>query len=229
MRTPSPEDRRASRGRRPHGAVLGRRRIRSPLKLWQPPGSLCACGGRFRQRRDGRRLSWAGTGRPLVEPDQQLGDGLVEPRDREELVLAQVRHDPAMDDLNANFSLGFVPGSTRQRRNDCHAVVLALRRYFNLMPITVPNYNRETDRLQFGTLSACLCPVPTFERAAKPVEWLGAKDGAFRRLTLPVSLPKHDFPPGGVLTAHVRWRETARCTATWRMGGAWNQVGKLPG
>jgi hypothetical protein len=28
----------------------------------------------------------------------------------------------------------------------------ALRRRSNLMPITVPNYNRKTDRLQFGTL-----------------------------------------------------------------------------
>jgi hypothetical protein len=28
----------------------------------------------------------------------------------------------------------------------------ALRRHSNLMPITVPNYNRKTDRLQFGTL-----------------------------------------------------------------------------
>jgi hypothetical protein len=27
-----------------------------------------------------------------------------------------------------------------------------LRRRSNLMPITVPNYNRKTDRLQFGTL-----------------------------------------------------------------------------
>jgi hypothetical protein len=27
----------------------------------------------------------------------------------------------------------------------------ALRRYSNLMPITVPNYNRKTDRLQFET------------------------------------------------------------------------------
>jgi hypothetical protein len=27
-----------------------------------------------------------------------------------------------------------------------------LRRCSNLMPITVPNYNRKTDRLQFGTL-----------------------------------------------------------------------------
>jgi hypothetical protein len=28
----------------------------------------------------------------------------------------------------------------------------ALRRRSNPMPITVPNYNRKTDRLQFGTL-----------------------------------------------------------------------------
>jgi hypothetical protein len=28
----------------------------------------------------------------------------------------------------------------------------ALRRCSNLMPITVPNYNRKTDRLQLGTL-----------------------------------------------------------------------------
>jgi hypothetical protein len=28
----------------------------------------------------------------------------------------------------------------------------ALRRYSNLMPITIPNYNRKTDRLDFGTL-----------------------------------------------------------------------------
>jgi hypothetical protein len=28
----------------------------------------------------------------------------------------------------------------------------ALRRHSNLMPITAPNYNRKTDRLQFGTL-----------------------------------------------------------------------------
>jgi hypothetical protein len=28
----------------------------------------------------------------------------------------------------------------------------ALRRHSNLMPITVPNYNRKTDRHQFGTL-----------------------------------------------------------------------------
>jgi hypothetical protein len=28
----------------------------------------------------------------------------------------------------------------------------ALRRRSDLMPITVPNYNRKTDRLQFGTL-----------------------------------------------------------------------------
>jgi hypothetical protein len=28
----------------------------------------------------------------------------------------------------------------------------ALRRRSNLMPITVPNYNRKNDRLQFGTL-----------------------------------------------------------------------------
>jgi hypothetical protein len=28
----------------------------------------------------------------------------------------------------------------------------ALRRRSNPMPITVPNYNRNTDRLQFGTL-----------------------------------------------------------------------------
>jgi hypothetical protein len=28
----------------------------------------------------------------------------------------------------------------------------ALRRRSNLMPITVPNYNRKTDRLQFGLL-----------------------------------------------------------------------------
>jgi hypothetical protein len=28
----------------------------------------------------------------------------------------------------------------------------ALRRHSNLMPITVPNYNRKTDRLRFGTL-----------------------------------------------------------------------------
>ncbi|MDP3000234.1 MAG: hypothetical protein Q8N47_22305, partial [Bryobacterales bacterium] len=28
----------------------------------------------------------------------------------------------------------------------------ALRRRSNPMPISVPNYNRETDRLQFGTL-----------------------------------------------------------------------------
>jgi hypothetical protein len=29
---------------------------------------------------------------------------------------------------------------------------LPLRRRSNPMPITVPNYNRKTDRLQFGTL-----------------------------------------------------------------------------
>jgi hypothetical protein len=28
----------------------------------------------------------------------------------------------------------------------------ALRRRSNLMPITIPNYNRKTDRLQFGIL-----------------------------------------------------------------------------
>jgi hypothetical protein len=31
-------------------------------------------------------------------------------------------------------------------------VTAALRRQSNLMPITVPNYNRKTDRHQFGTL-----------------------------------------------------------------------------
>jgi len=28
----------------------------------------------------------------------------------------------------------------------------ALRRHSNLMPITIPNYNRKTDPLQFGTM-----------------------------------------------------------------------------
>ena len=32
------------------------------------------------------------------------------------------------------------------------AATAALRRRSNLMPITIPNYNRKTDRLQFGTL-----------------------------------------------------------------------------
>jgi hypothetical protein len=32
------------------------------------------------------------------------------------------------------------------------AATAALRRRSNPMPITVPNYNRKTDRLQFGTL-----------------------------------------------------------------------------
>ena len=32
------------------------------------------------------------------------------------------------------------------------AATAALRRHSNPMPITIPNYNRKTDRLQFGTL-----------------------------------------------------------------------------
>jgi len=32
------------------------------------------------------------------------------------------------------------------------AATAALRRHSNLMPITVPNYNRKNDRHQFGTL-----------------------------------------------------------------------------
>src|SRR5207248_7376562 len=32
------------------------------------------------------------------------------------------------------------------------ATTAVLRRYSNLMPISIPNYNRKTDRLQFGTL-----------------------------------------------------------------------------
>jgi len=32
------------------------------------------------------------------------------------------------------------------------AATAALRRHSNPMPLTVPNYNRKTDRLQFGTL-----------------------------------------------------------------------------
>jgi hypothetical protein len=32
------------------------------------------------------------------------------------------------------------------------ATTAALRRHSNLMPITVLNYNRKTDRLQFGIL-----------------------------------------------------------------------------
>jgi len=35
---------------------------------------------------------------------------------------------------------------------DPFVATAALRRYSNLMPITVPNYNCKTDRLQFGML-----------------------------------------------------------------------------
>ena len=62
--------------------------------------------------------------RPLVEPHQQLGNGLVDLIEGEELTLAQGRDDPALHDLNAHLRLGFVPGSIGPRRNDRHAVVL---------------------------------------------------------------------------------------------------------
>ena len=63
--------------------------------------------------------------RPLIQPHQQLGDGLVDFLQGEELALAQGGHDPALDYLNAHLRLGLVPGSIRPRRNDRHAVVLA--------------------------------------------------------------------------------------------------------
>jgi hypothetical protein len=65
--------------------------------------------------------------RPLVEPHQQLGNGLVDLIEGEELTLAQGRDDPALHDLNAHLRLGFVPGSIGPRRNDRHAVVTGMR------------------------------------------------------------------------------------------------------
>src|SRR5579864_3009135 len=62
--------------------------------------------------------------RPLIESRQQLGDGLVDFAQREELALAQGRDNPALDYLNTDLRLGFIPGSIRPRRNNRHAVVL---------------------------------------------------------------------------------------------------------
>ena len=62
--------------------------------------------------------------RPLVHPHQQLGNGLVDFREREELALAQSGHDPALDYLNPHLRFGFVPGPIPPRRNDRHAIVL---------------------------------------------------------------------------------------------------------
>ena len=77
----------------------------------------------LREQRGAAALAFAEW--PLVEPHQQLGNGLVDFREGEELALAQGRDDPALDYLNADLRLGLVPGPIRPRRNDCHAVVFA--------------------------------------------------------------------------------------------------------
>ena len=61
--------------------------------------------------------------RPVIEPLQQFGDGLIERRQTEESALAERRQYPAFHDQHAAFDFGFVSRFADTRRNDGHAVV----------------------------------------------------------------------------------------------------------
>ena len=61
--------------------------------------------------------------RPLVQRGQQRPDGVAEFAEREELMVAQRRHDPALDVLDCGFRLGLVPGRPGPRRQHRGSVV----------------------------------------------------------------------------------------------------------
>lgn len=60
----------------------------------------------------------------MIEAIQQQRDGCVEFAQGEELAVAQHRQDPPLDDLYADFNLGFVLGFTRARGQHGYAVML---------------------------------------------------------------------------------------------------------
>ena len=61
--------------------------------------------------------------RPLVQRGQQRRDGVAEFAEREELMVAQRRHDPALDVLDCGFRLGLVPRCPGPRRQHRGSVV----------------------------------------------------------------------------------------------------------
>ena len=61
--------------------------------------------------------------RAIVDLRDQLGDGRVQCREREELLVAQLGDDEASCHLHRNFDLGFVPRPIRPRRHNGGVVV----------------------------------------------------------------------------------------------------------
>ena len=61
--------------------------------------------------------------RPVIQLVEQFADGHVQFFEREELAMAQRRHDPALGHLHGIFDLGFVSRLVRPRGHDAEAAV----------------------------------------------------------------------------------------------------------
>ena len=85
-----------------------------------------------RQRQQGRRVdfregagaaAWQLLERLVVEPREQRRHGLIDLVHAGELLMAQARHDPALDDLHRRFGLGLVLRMVGPGRQDRGAIV----------------------------------------------------------------------------------------------------------
>ena len=94
-----------------------------------PLGVLVALGRERLERRPVQVLEPAAAAafglleRPLVQRGQQRRDGIAEFAEGEERLVAQRRHDPALDILDCCFGLGLVPRCPGPRRQHRGSVV----------------------------------------------------------------------------------------------------------